>query len=176
MNAFSVYNIHAVRVNHNAGCAIYFLSQALLVFIFDFQKFFQERFVFGIFFNILQFVQVGNPRCSDFIRNKICQIVVGAQHPAARCYAVGHIGKFFWPQFIKFRHQRMFYQFRVQLGYTVYWKRTDNRKICHADNLIIAFAVHNRNFTQFVRIFAKAAAGKFHKAAVDFINNLQMAR
>ena len=102
--------------------------------------------------------------------------MVCAQHPAARCYAVGHVGKFFWPQFIKFRHQRMFYQFRVQLGYTVYWKRADNRKICHADNLIVAFAVHNRNFAQFVRIFAKTAAGKFHKAAVDFINNLQMAR
>ena len=58
----------------------------------------------------------------------------------------------------------------------VNFEGTDDRKVGHADDLVVAVARYDGNFAQFVRPVAEFGFGKFDEAAVDFIDDLQMPR
>ena len=64
----------------------------------------------------------------------------------------------------------------MQFGNAVDREGADDGQVGHADNLVVAFAADNRNLAEFFGIVAEFFAGVVHKAAVDFVNNLQMAR
>lgn len=62
---------------------------------------------------------MGNPVFADFVGDKSRQIRIGMQKPASRRDAVGNIGEFFRPEFIKFRYQRGLNQLGVDFGNAV---------------------------------------------------------
>ena len=176
MNAFGLNYENAFGVDGHAGGLEDFLGQPFFVFLFDFHKVGHKFGVVDEVFNLLQKVKIGDPVVADLGRNERCQRRVGVIQPAPRSDAVGYVDEFFRPQFVEFRHQAGFQQFRMDFGHPVDFKGTDDRKVGHADDLVVAVARYDGNFAQFVRPVAEFGFGKFDEAAVDFIDDLQMPR
>ena len=176
MNTLSLYYKHAVCRNGNVCTLKDFMAQQLLVGFLNFHKTLNKICIVSKVGNFAQQFQMGNPVFADFVGDKSRQIRISMQKPASWRNAVGNIGEFFRPEFIKFRYQRGLNQLGVNFGHAVNREGSDDRQVCHTDNLCIAFTGNNGNFSQFFARFAEFCFRKFNKSAVYFINNLQMAR
>jgi len=151
------------------------LGEAFLVLLLDGHEFLLESGVLGELFELLQIIQVLDPRITNFGRNEVGHGRVCLAHPATRRDAVRLVVELFRPQFVEVLEECGLQEVGVECCHTVHGERTHDGEVSHADHLAVAF-------------FDEAHAGKAtvvagpleghltEEAGVDFVNDLEVTR
>src|ERR1700741_1595683 len=119
--------------------------------------------------------EILQPTVTDGVRDQLRQSGIAKRDEAARRNAIGHVPEFLRPQLGEIPHYGLLEQFGVKLRDAVYLVAANCGEIRHAHVPWSAF-IYERESRYLGVVSGKFRAHVVKKSAIDFVNDLQVAR
>ena len=167
--------VDRVGVEPDAVVALRPLRERDLVRALDRRELAEEAVVADEALEAAELVELGDPAVADLAADEAGEGRVGLEEPAARGDAVRHVAELLRPELVEVAEQVLLEDLGVELGDAVDGRGADHGEVGHA-HVALAVLVHERHAAQAREVAGIARGDLLQEAAVDLVDDLQVAR